>query len=355
MSSNAWIVRALNEVASLSENIVGDLDEVQGGIGWWSGHELTAETRCGLSDYLIDAVRGIDKHLSMADFYLQEYTRKRSSADFLLRGRMRKNGGDPVGRGTDIPDDEHSNLQLQSYVYAFFNAASSVLDTLAGTVIGVAGLDLPLVKADLAKFAPFSMDADYPSRQIRVGKSLHPEPAARGLQLALVHSFRTSLISSGPEGWHVWLDHKRNQLAHRGGRLQLMAFPRRGRGPDTDRFLLLDRDPDLTTLQGFQNNPSTMESMYLLEDELTTMSGILKSINTTVIGTIVAARSLWEDRRETPLLLPQPATQWHQPQKASRFEGYQPIPDLFKTVTAAIISPTDATRLKSSRALNNRQ
>ena len=134
-----------------------------------------------------------------------------------------------------------------------------------------------------------------------------------------------------------------------------MAFPRRGRGPDTDRFLLLDRDPDLTTLQGFQNSPSTMESMYLLEDELTTMSGILKSINTTVIGTIVAARSLWKDRREMPLLLPQPATQWHQPHKASGFEGYQPIPDLFKTVTAAIISPTDGTRLKSSRALNNRQ
>lgn len=348
-------MRARGEVSSLSASILGDLDEIDGGISWWSGHELTTETRCGLSDYLIDAVRGIDKHLSMADFYLQEYTRKRSSADFLLRGRMRKNGGDPVGHGTDIADDERSNLQLQSYVYAFFNAASSVLDTLAGTVIGVAALNLPLVKADLAKFAPFSMDAGYPSRQTKVGKSLHPEPTAQTLQLALVHSFRTSLMSAGPEGWHTWLDHKRNQLAHRGGRLQLMAFPRRGPGPDTDRFLLLDRDPDLTTVQGFLGDASTMESMYLLEDEHTTMSGMLKSLNATVIGTIVAARSLWEDRKEMPLLLPQPATQWHQPQKASGFKGYQPLPDLFKTVNAAILNPTDIARLKSSRALKNRQ
>jgi hypothetical protein len=153
MSSNTWTLRARGEVSSLSESIVGDLDETAGGISWWSGHELTTEARCGLSDYLIDAVLGVDTHLSLADFYLQEYTQKRSSADFLLRGRMRKNGGDPVGRGTDIADDEQSKLQLQSYVYSFFNAASSVLDTLAGTVIGVAGLKLPLVKADLAKFA----------------------------------------------------------------------------------------------------------------------------------------------------------------------------------------------------------
>jgi hypothetical protein len=109
------------------------------------------------------------------------------------------------------------------------------------------------------------MGAGYPSRQTKLGKSLHPEPAAQTLQLALIHSFRTSLINAGLEGWHTWLDHKRNQLAHRGGRLQLTAFPRRGPGPDTDRFLLLERDPDLTTVQGFLGDASTMESMYLLD------------------------------------------------------------------------------------------
>jgi hypothetical protein len=73
------------------------------------------------------------------------------------------------------------------------------------------------------------------------------------------------------------------------------------------------------------------------------MSGMLKSLNATVIGTIVAAHSVWEDRKKVPLLLPQPATQWHQPQKASGFTGYQPIPDLFKTVNAVKLNPTDMT------------
>lgn len=352
MSANTWTVRARNDVSSLAESILGDLDEIDGGIRWWSGHDLTTDTWCGLSDYLIDAVSGIDKHLSMADFYLNEYSRKRSSADFLLRGRMRINGGDPVGRGLDLLNDQQSDLQLKSYVYGFFNAASSALDTLAGTVIGVAGLNLPLVKADLAKFAPFSMEPDYPSKKTRVGRSLHPDPTAQTHQLNLVRSFRSSLMAAGPEGWHTWLDHKRNQLAHRGGRLHLTAFPRRERGQDTTRFLLLDRDPDLTTIQGFNMDSSTMESMYLLEDELTTMTGVLKSLNTTVMGTIVAAESLWEVRKAAPLLIAQPATQWHEPQSSSGFKGYQPIPDLFKALDTVIVNPTDATRLNASRVLN---
>lgn len=345
-------LRARNEAMALSEDIFRDLDDIGGGIGWWSDYDLSPETRCGLSDYLIDAVNGIATHLCRADVLLQEYSRKRASDDFILRGRMRKNGGDPVARGADIAGDERSTIQRQSLVYAFFNVASSVLDTLAGTVIGVAGLDLRLVKADLAKFVPFSEDPEYPSRQIRVGKSLHTSPEAQALQLILIRAFRTSLMHAGPDGWHVWLDHKRNQLAHRGGRLQMMAFPRRGPGPDTDRFLLLDRDPDLTTVQGFLGETSTMEGMYLLEDELTTMSGLLKSLNTTVIGTIVAARGLWSDRRIQPMVLPQPAGQWHVPHDASGFEGYAPIADLFKTVNAAIVNPVDATRLKSSGALS---
>lgn len=355
MTPNTLTARARDEVSSLGEKVLGDLDEIDGGIRWWSGHGLTTETRCGLSDYLIDAVHGIGKHLSMADFYLEEYSKKRLSADFLLRSRMRNNGGDPVGRGSDLLDDQKSDLQLKSYVYGFFNAASSVLDTLAGAVIGVAGLSLPLVKADLAKFLPFSLGIDYPSEGTRLAKSLHPEPAAQTLQLALVRSFRSSLMAAGPEGWHIWLDHKRNQLAHRGGRLHLTAFPRRGRGPDTERFMLLDRDPDLTTIQGFNRDSATMESMYLLEDELTTMTGVLKSLNTTVIGTVVATKSLWEDRKTAPSLIPQPAKQWHEPQSNSGFKGYQPIPDLFKNLDSVIVSSSDATRLNASRVLNKGQ
>lgn len=347
--------RSLLEIAALSAVIFEDLDEDNGGIRWWSAYDLPLEARYGLSDYLLDVVDGIGRHLAIADSFLQEYAKSRSSDDFLLRGRMRKNGGSPVSR--DIHqrrEDEATDLRLTSYVYGFFSAASSVLDTLAGTVVGVGGLGIPIVRADFGRlFAPGVDSPDYPTAKTRLSRAVHTAPDAAALQLSLIRTFRICLLQAGPKGWYTWLDQKRNQLSHRGGRLQMVAFPRLGKGPDTTRCRLLDRDPDLTTVQGFRGKPSTMESMYLLEDELTTMSGQLQSLNALVIGVIVAARSVWAQRRLHPTTLPQPASQWVGPGSDSGFDGYGPNPDLLKTVNAAILNPVDAARLKSSQALRN--
>lgn len=339
-------MRARDELKALSNDIFDDLDVSEGGIGWWSGHGLSLETRCGLSDYLIDAVDGIAGHLGLADYYLQEYRKARTSGDFKLRNANRR-------VGPAYPDEE-SVLRLQAFTYSFINAGSSVLDTLAAAVIGVAALGLPLVKADLRPFKPFSKDPEYPLRNkdFRKSPTLRHDAAGKELQLDLVRTFRSCVLDPGPQGWDTWLDQKRNQLAHRGTRLRMEAHPRMGRGPDAERFICLDRNPDLTTVQSIQDDPSTVEAIFLLEDEGTTMTGILKSLNTVVIGTVIAARGLWTTRREQPLLLPQPASQWHVPQAASGFEGYKPVPDLFKTVKAVLLNPTDATRLNSSKALN---
>ncbi|WP_162943671.1 hypothetical protein [Arthrobacter celericrescens] len=339
--------KAIGEVEALSKSVVSDLDESAGGIGWWSGYGLQAETMAGLSDYLIDAIRGVGRALGMADFTLHDYAQERESADSKMRTRMKNNRGDFLARGTDKPADEASRLHLQSCVYSFLNLGCSVLDTLAGTVIGIAALKLPLVKADLAKFTPFSKAPEYPSAQ-RIRNTLHPHAEAQAFQLGLIRSFRTSVMDAGPEGWYVWLDHKRNQLAHRGPRLQISAFVPVEPGP---RVILLEREPDKTTIQGFQGDKPNVESIYLLEDELTTMKGLLKSLNAATIGTTLAARSAWDQRRENPHLVPQPHSQWHQP-KTSGFKGYEPAPELFKNVTAAIINPIDAARLNTARALD---
>lgn len=349
--------RSLLEVSALSAAIFDDLDEVNGGISWWSGYDLALEARCGLSDYLLDVVDGIGRHLAIADFFLREYAKSRSSDDFLLRGRMRANGGSPISR--DIHQrraDDATDLKLTSYVYGFFSAASSVLDTLAGTVVGVGGLGTPIVRADFGRlFAPGLDSLDYPSAKTRLSKAMHAAPEAAALQLRLIRTFRICLLQAGPQGWYTWLDQKRNQLSHRGGRLQMVAFPRLEKGPDTTRCRLLDRDPDLTTVQGFRGKPSTMESMYLLEDELTTMSGQLQSLNALVIGTIVSARSVWAERRLHPTMLPQPASQWVGRGNDSGFDGYGSNPDLLRTVNAAILNPVDAARLQSSQALRNKE
>ena len=95
-----------------------------------------------------------------------------------------------------------------------------------------------------------------------------------------------------------------------------------------------------------------MAGMYLLEDELITMEGLMQSLNATVVGTLIAAQKVWEQRRAQPFLVEQPPTQWHQPQPPSGFEGYEPNPALFKTVSAVLVNPDDATRLESAQTLN---
>lgn len=346
--------RAVAEVEALSTGIWTDLDENIGGIGWWSDYEISPAERFDLSDYLLGVVDGVGTHLGIAATYLDEYRAKRQTDDFQFRRWVRANTTEPLWKGLVLPDARKRKELMSAHLYAFFNAASSVLDTLAGTVIGVAGLDLPLVRADLGMFAPITSDPDYPTKAKRTAKSLAADPESRAAQLGLVRAFRTSLDQAGPTDWHLWLNQKRNQLAHRGGRLQLEAIRRKSRSWDPDRYMVLDREPDLTTTQSFRNNVQRdMDTVFLLEDQLTTMEGILRSLQTAVIGTVVPCKLLWERRRENPALIQQPASQWVQPKEDVSFPGYEPNPDVFKNLNTMVMNPLDGVRLSASQVLDN--
>lgn len=345
------VAGGVRELDALSQAVVADLDETNGGIGWWKTYDMSLTDRWDLSDYLIDVINGAAQNLQIADFLLREYRTKRSTADFRIRDRMRRNNGNPIGRGLESVEDKEIDLRLKSYVYSFFAASSSVLDTLAGTVVGVAALDLPIVRADLRMFSPFVVGENYPTPKTQLFKSLDENTSARSLQLGLVHAFRTSILQAGPADWYVWLERKRNQLSHRGGRLQVSSFQRQRRGLDQNRFRLMERDPELTTVQDLRKDASTLEASHLMEDELSIMQGLLASLNAAVIGTLVPARSLWEQRRAAPAHLIQPATQWKSPRPGINFPGYEPQGDLLKGVSSVIVSPTDAARMAAARLL----
>lgn len=343
------VSNALHEAEALSAEILTDLDEENGGIGWWASYGMSTATSCDLSDYLIEVVNGIAKNLRIVEFYFREYEGKRKSADFKLRNRMRISGGDPLPRdAVAAAEDRKLDLQLDSYVYGFFNAGTSVLDTLAGALIGVAGLDLPIVRADLRMLGPFVAGNDYPLKKSPLSRSANERADAREIQFATARAFRSSLIQAGPSDWYLWLDRKRNQLSHRGGRMQMVAFKRRDRGPDQERYRIMERDPELTTTQGMRLDASSVEATHILEDELSLMVGLTSSLSATVVGSLVAARSTWLLRREFPEVLPQPAGQWRTPNPAIQFNGYEPRSDILDQATAVIVNPSDATRLSAS-------
>ena len=337
-------------VASLSEAVRADLDENGGGFGWWSDYNIKPADRFDLSDYLVGVIEGVRTHLRIADTCLSEYRQKRATDDFQLRAWSRANPSEPVWRGMSLPDANKRDDLMSAHVYGFFNAASSVLDTLAGTVLGVAGLNLPLVRADLSMFAPITSDPDYPIGK-RLIKALIEDPEGREAQLVLVRAFRTSLLQAGPADWHQWLNQKRNQLAHRGGRLKMVNFVRERGNLNQCRNIVFERDPDLTTTQSFRS--PDLGVMWLQEDQETTMNGILGSLQASVVGTLAPSRLLWDRRRNNPALIPQPATQWTEPNGTLEFPGYNPRPELFNKVAAMIVHPAIGARLTASKVLRD--
>jgi hypothetical protein len=62
---------------------------------------------------------------------------------------------------------------------------------------------------------------------------------------------------------------------------------------------------------------------------------------------------LWDQRRENPSLIQQPASQWVHPKEAISFLGYEPNPDFFKTLNTMVVNPLEATRLSASQVLDN--
>lgn len=345
---------ALAEIEALSTSIWSDLSEHSGGISWWADYEMEAADLLDLSDYLYGVAEGVGTNLKLAETYLSEYRNKRATLDFQLRGYARTHVDEPIFHGLGTTAALKHIQLMAANVYGFFNAATSVLDTLAGTVIGVAGLSQPLVKADLGMFTPFASGENYPDRKQRVGKALSGDDSARAAQVSLVRAFRSSLEHAGPSDWHQWVNHKRNQLAHRGGRLELGTFGFGKNSWDVEHHIVFDREPSLTTTQSFRNaRVQHVESVYLLEDQQATMKGVLGSLQAAVIGTIVPCRSLWDLRRTNPELIDQPARQWVNPTEWIDFPGYQPNPDFYKHQNAMVVNPKDATRLGASRILEN--
>lgn len=349
--------KAIADVAALSAAVSADLDEINGGIGWWSGYNINPADRFDLADYLVGVIEGVSSHLGIAESYLAEYRQKRMTDDFQLRAWARDHPSEPVFRGTSTADAEKRNKLMSAQIYGFFNAASSVLDTLAGTVIGVAGLNLHLVRADLAMFGPVTSDPDYPAGTKRLRKALAEDQDGQAAQLGLVRAFRTSLQLAGPTDWHLWLNNKRNQLAHRGARIQMINIDHAPRSRDHRRSIVFERDPDQTSTQSFRDSqrPDLNNTMWLREDQETTMTGILGSLQAAVIGTIAPSLLLWEQRRTNPALIHQPAAQWVEPRETIEFPGYDPQPDLFKNVAAMVVHPSTATRLSASQVLHNPQ
>jgi hypothetical protein len=236
------------------------------------------------------------------------------------------------------------------HVAGVFRAVGSALDCLAGTIIGVAALPLPILTADF----------DRTRRWLAERGHRHPEWRRLAEHLDAV------IDQAGPSGWLKWAVDMRNMLVHRGRRLTMVApymtdyptliVPASVIADRTEVAHLLPRDPGRSEVEVLRDTQTTT-GLMLSEDGAKTLLRLVESTISVVEETSTHLVGLWQCRRADPALLEQPITQWQEitPSRSPGFAGYNPGSAGIIDSGQLHVNPQLGQRMRASALLNDRR
>jgi hypothetical protein len=340
----------LTNLRRLDAAIRGDLDFDVFGIGWWrtddSETRENRQRRILVSDYLLTALEGVESNLVDLALHFLELQGAWEQESAFIRDSVTVNAGRPVmkspQRTRPVHDLPHALVDM--HTNGVFRASGSVLDCLAAVVIGVGALETNILRADwgalvrtvLKKLPPSTLDG--PKMQLEMRDELY------------------RLLGVGTADWDAWSNDYRNMLVHRGQRLVLSwvrpeSHVVDGRGvPVVHAGLvqLLTRDPDLSEIEAFALQDQGL--FVLSENARITITGIVKDVEKLVDELASYLIGIWERRRATPTLLPQPVTkQWPTVRRRAQrsFMGYRPGETAFQP-SAMNLNPRVVDRLRAA-------
>lgn len=299
-----------------STTLTNDLSVGGGGFTFWRT-ELASADASELADYVVGTVLAVGFGLQTAGTGLHDHLAWRAEQDSAMRGNVVRFGS-PFGVRTDAFDERELRLKLtERSVYV---GCGSVLDALAGSLIGVLGIALEIQRASYRDVRPDAVGCP-PARTM---KAILPEGSVGGdLQRRTLRVFSTVLQQAGPPGWHEWLSGMRNTALHREARSEIVSTDHtKQEGWRTSR--LLPSDPDLSNLQAHRHGSRRLRDLYLHEDTRTTLVELVRSTTAVASATLDLTARVWEDRRADPGLIVQPAKQWRTVNAAKPFQGFAP-------------------------------
>lgn len=278
----------IGSVIDLGDQLISDLDPARYGIGWWSAYPaLGRQERILISDYLISCGRDISTNLCEAYTHCLELDH--AVEDFK---EWIKRGVAPISAPRSLYEDL-AFIRVSANLTAAFRAIASALDCLGTCIIGIAGLPVGIVKADLSK-AKDSLQ-----------RSARDAPRLR----RLFDDLNQSEAAAGPRGWARWLLDMRNMLVHRGRRVVTYSVSLGNGGRIDDFRLILPRAPELTEVQAWiyagGHGASSFEA-----SASTLLSSQLNSACKYANDATALLLSLWRERRANPGLVLQPPEQW---------------------------------------------
>lgn len=309
-----------SQVSVLFGEIFEDLDEHRYGVGWWTPHPGTSR-RILISDYLLQCVESVRTNLVEARLHLLETLDYQDQESDFVAGAV------TIGRdgriSVQLPprisaSDNLPRWMAQLHRVGFFRAIAGALDCLGATVVGVAGLPISILKADLAKVRK------------ELGRLSKPKTAGERLQADFATLLEREIQSAGPPGWLNWTTDFRNMVVHRGRRFQMVQLlpketqvlgPNGRPVPRIRAALQLPQEPDRSDVEMFLD---TASPPVLTEDAERTLTGLFETAVQFINQATGELLKVWKARRNRPDLVVQPKQQWPSGPSArsSGFLGY---------------------------------
>ncbi|WP_414942468.1 hypothetical protein [Amycolatopsis sp. cmx-11-51] len=130
------VLKALQATEELASLIEADFDTDRGGFTWWHDYGLDDVTITGIMDYLYGLVTAVEENLRSAAVHLADLRENRHGDDHALIKCLKETGRLPnLLQRTDL--EARRDARIHAHEAGVLHATGSILDTLAGVVIGI--------------------------------------------------------------------------------------------------------------------------------------------------------------------------------------------------------------------------
>lgn len=301
----------------LVNEIFNDFDTKLFGVSWWKS--VPDEERILISDYLYQCANGIELNLVEAKLHYLEWLDARERQNERIADVIKRDSNGELRTkmpSSKAPIDDLPKKLEGMHICGFFRAIGSSLDCLGAVIIAALGLPRSLRRSDIG--------------EAKKALSKIADSGSKGsvLQVDFRDFFETAIKASGADDWLEWTDQYRNMLVHRGRRItynqivprEVLLYDSTGQLiPRVNYTMHLAKYPDKSDAEALIKN-----DLVLNEDADETLKGVFKScrdLNEAVCERLV---SIWQERRNDPSLIEQPASQWDTKIRACKFIGYKP-------------------------------
>ena len=351
MALDLSLVRASTQAANdLVETLLVDLNAVL-----WR-HEESDSDGYDLRDYVLGAAEAVELNLQSASVHWKTYREVRYAQDRAFLMNI-SNLGRPNNEHAE-PREAERAAQMRAAQQGIFVTLGAAMDCLAAVLVAIAGIGTDVQRADFQMLLPKAGATGFPSNGASqaLKKGLAPEGTRlRELQTRLLQGLHAAVAASGPDGWMTWLLAMRNTSVHRERRMEITSFPHSPRkGFKVQR--LMPANPHMSNMQAMRTSQDELANLYLHEDALDTFEGIIRGVDSTVVGTDAVALQGWQERRMALDIVVPRSGQWADP-RVMTFKGFAPgTAELVNTPGSAMhINPRDAARMKAGRLFDDQR